>query len=193
MLAECVICQPFAFWSSLAYLLSGIILHTQIKNHTPESRYWFRAIVVVTLSSFFAHASFTNLALAIDMAAIILLTGFIHFPKDRLVFFVGIFAAISLGLFYLPLDWWVPLTTIFFFLSAIHLWRKTPVPLHRETLFVTSMVLYGVSFSFFLFDKEPWLCGLNYFPYGHTLWHIGSGLTAYLFGRWYFLELPKKL
>lgn len=201
MALDCILCQPFAFWSSLAYLISGIFLHYQIQNPTLESRYWIRAIVVVTFASFFAHASFTNLALAIDMAAIIVLTGFIHFPRYisdrnlriRTSLFLVLFTLISGTLFLVPLDLWVPLTFLFFTVSAFHLWRKTPVALHKEKGFILSMVIYGLSFCFFIFDKEPWLCGIKYFPYGHTIWHLGSALTTYLFGRWYFVELPKKI
>lgn len=197
---DCVICQPFAFWSSLAYLISAWLVFRSLKSLTTEGRYWLTGMVVLTLASFFAHASFSNLALAIDMAAIVNLLGFIHFPKitsDRVLKlhlgkFILLFLVLTMVLFLLPSGWWVSIVGLVFIISALHLWRETPFPLHREKTFIFSMLIYFISFLFFLFDKSPGLCEISWLPYGHTIWHFGSALTTYLFGRWYFIEMPQK-
>jgi hypothetical protein len=198
---ECLICQPFAFWSSAAYLLAAFFLYRRLKTITPEAGYWLGGLILVTIASFFAHAAFTNLALAVDMASIINLTGFMHFPKFiskgdlkiRAFKFVSFFILLSVSLFMLPDQWWVPITTGFFLVTSINFWRRTPVKLHKEFGFQLPMIIYFLSFMLFLFDKEPWLCDISWMPYGHTIWHFGSALTAYLFGKWYFCDLPRKL
>lgn len=197
---ECIICQPFAFWSSAAYLLAAYLLYRQLKSITPEAGYWLGGLILVSFASFFAHAAFTNLALAVDIASIINLTGFMHFPrlvssgglKLRALKFLSFFMFLSLGLFLIPDRLWVPITTIFFLITSLNFWRITPVSLHREIGFLLPMIIYFFSFMLFLFDKEPWLCDISWLPYGHTIWHFGSGLTAYLFGKWYFVDLPRK-
>lgn len=201
MLAQCLICQPSAFWSSWAYALVAILLYFQVKTKTPEVWFWLSGLLIVTVSSLLAHASFTNFFLAVDMAAIINLLGFLHLPKvtrsSRVLFQVGkfilTFAASVTLLFFLPLAWWVPLTGLAFFGAAAHLFAKHSFSLHKDRFFMASMVIFGLSFSLFIFDKNPMLCQVTWLPYGHSLWHLGSAVTAYMFGRWYFISMPKKL
>jgi len=191
MLPDCFICQPYSFWSSFAYLLCAFLIYRKYRGTLPETKIWVFGLLIITMTSLFAHASFTVISLALDLGSISTLMLLIHLPEQTLrsnFRFLGItlggviFTTILLLL--LPQNLWVGVVFAFFLFSAGILWRVHG-PYHRDLEFWGIMTLYGISFLLFHFDKHPAICFKSFPVFGHTLWHLGSALTAYLFASWH--------
>lgn len=194
MLPDCFICQPYSFWSSFAYLICAFLIYRTYKESHPQTKVWVLGLVIITFTSLFAHASFTVISLALDLGSISTLMVLIHLPEHALrsnLKFLGLtLVAVLLTttlLLMLPQNLWVGVVFAFFLFSAGILW-KIHGPYHRDFKFWVIMALYGGSFLLFHFDKHPAICYKPLPVFGHTFWHLGSALTAYLFARWHLAK-----
>lgn len=191
MLPDCLICQPYSFWSSFAYLICAYFIYRSYKSELPQIKVWILGLTIITFTSLFAHASFTVISLALDLGSISTLMLLIHLPDRTLkskIKFLGITTGAviltTVLLLLLPQKLWVGVVFAFFLVSAGILW-KAHGPYHRDLEFWGIMALYGISFLLFHFDKHPSICYKPLPVFGHTLWHLGSALTAYLFAGWH--------
>lgn len=186
---EGLILQPWAFWTSCAYVLSFIWMFRYLRL-LPGTQVWLTSYMLLIFSSFLAHAQFSIPTLAMDQAAVSLLIISIHLPlKERWkpVFFSVLFWCALTGAFVtLPFDSWVPVVSGFFLLSfGIALGRIGG----SRMLTKTSMGILlgtGASFLFFIFDQHASYCEGRFLPYGHPVWHLGSALSTSLFAFWWF-------
>lgn len=197
MLPDCLICQPYSFWSSLAYLICAYFIFRKYRADFPQTKIWVTGLIIITFTSLFAHASFTVISLALDLGSISTLMLLIHLPENTLRS-TQKFLLVTLGgvllttilLLILPQKIWVGVVFFFYLFSAGILW-KVHGPFHRDLEFWGIMALYGVSFLLFHFDKSPAICYKPFPVFGHTLWHLGSALTAYFFARWHLRKNSK--
>lgn len=190
---EGLILQPWAFWTSLFYLVS---LWLVWKRNANVSKSWIAAVLLVTIASLTAHASFDVWSLAFDEASVVTVLFAYHWHTKSWLksLTLNLFLILMMALIFilLPLDSWVPVVALTFVASAILAVRNRGIKMLWDKEFLTSMVIYGISFLLFAFDKHPLLCQTKWFPFGHPLWHVGSALTTFLLGDWWFREARQK-
>lgn len=201
MIAGCIICQPVNFISSLPYFLVAIILYLRHRSDDSEFLGWAVLLGAVGASSMFAHSSYIRIAMAMDYTSIIfLLTFFFYFdliksgPLKKIpgwIMLPGYYVTLMVVMF--PLDLWTQyyVSMAMFGLALIHFFRKHGINVLFQRSVIISIMIISVSMVFLLMDKDERLCHVKWLPYGHTLWHIGSALSAYFFGKWYFVEYKK--
>ena len=198
MVAGCLFCQPVAILSSLAYMAVTFILYRQHKHKTAEFMGWGGLMVLVGLCSMIAHANYTRIGMGLDFASITYQFTFFMFYRvmnmGRLknvssyikypVYFI-----VLLGI-YLPLDNWSQFYVCigFFTLAAIDFIKQKNISVLLEKSLIICFSVLALSTLMMLFDRHESFCSIKFLPYGHTLWHFGSALSAYFFGKWYFLE-----
>lgn len=187
-----LILQPFAFWTSIAYLMSAWFIYSwHRENNLPEFKYWLSSILLVSMTSFLAHASFSNLSLAMDMSSIVIFTYSFHLRHQTSwlkSLSLSLVALMALTLFFMliPMKIWVFAIFVMLLGSTYLLAKKEGIKILKERLFVVAMLTYAGSFLLFAFDEHPSLCQIPGIPYGHPTWHIGSAVTTLLLGKWWF-------
>ena len=198
-----IVRQPWAFISSLAYFAIGYLLHLQGKKRGVSLKGLPFLMCLVGTTSMFAHSSLSKLAMAMDYSSIIFLitffpvmdivtrTFFKRIPLGLLLPAYYIFLVVSLLPFKLMQQYWI--ASAFFTLGLVHIYRKRGPFFILERKVMISFILLGVSVGFMFLDQNEWFCGLKFIPYGHTLWHIGSGISMYIFWHWYFFETNTQL
>lgn len=198
---DALISQPYAFWSSLAYVVGALILYRQVKNRSYELKLWTFLNILLAFSSHFTHASFIRIAVAMDFSSIVAIISF--FPavkllallkrshKESTIYFTVYFLLICAA-FYSMSKWAkIGLCFIIFWLALGDLVRSQGWGFIKERNFIYSMVVIWVSFGFFLMDDMRVMCEPHGFIHGHTIWHFGTAFGIYLYGRWRFLAPPK--
>lgn len=196
MIAGCFFCQPVNVITSIPYFLAGLILYFKVQNKNKELIAWVSVMGVVAATSMFAHSTYTRISMAMDYASIIFLFTFFLFfdlTKKYRALIVSPAYYILLTALLLPLDIWSQyyVSLVMFTIAVIHFLRKNGVKVLVHRSLLTSFTILGISTLFLLLDKDERLCSIKYIPYGHTIWHIGSALSSYFFGRWYFAEKAK--
>lgn len=201
MIAGCIICQPVNFISSIPYLLVALILYLRHRSSDPEFLGWAILMGVVAFSSMFAHSSYIRIAMAMDYSSIIfLLTFFFYFdliktgPLKRISGYImlpGYYLLLMIILF--PMDIWSQyyFSLFMFTIALIHFFRKHSVNVLFQRNVIISIMIMSVSMVFLLMDKDERICNVKWLPYGHTMWHFGSALSAYFFAKWYFVDYKK--
>ena len=189
------IVQPIAFWSSLAYLVPVILL----PSDTREVKLFKWTLVVLTLSSMFCHASFTNLSVAMDFAGIGLVFGF--FPLVK--FMKGKHLPLAFSAFFLlqvlgnySLTKWpkIALSIVIFLFALVEVVQTFGKDFWKSTSLKLSLLILNVSFLIFLLDDQKiFFCDESGWFAGHTIWHYGTAWSAYYFGKWRFIDERSKL
>ncbi|NDG85380.1 MAG: hypothetical protein EBX52_10155 [Proteobacteria bacterium] len=183
------IAQPYAFWSSLAYFAFAFLAIRRGGALTREARLWFGCLIGVGFTSFFAHASMTEWAIALDLSAIatLLLCLPVHrrmkggSPAALFVFW---------ALTGLALKGQSPFVTVgtcllAFGVAFLDLWRDHRARL-RESRFLGALILITAGFCVFVADDFRWYNPESDLLKGHTIWHGLSALSLYQFSIWYF-------
>jgi hypothetical protein len=182
--------QPSAFWSSFAYIGTSFATIYFIKNKTRELKSWAFVCFVMGLSSLFGHMSFTRLSLAFDISSIVLVLTF--FPIVRLlsrkeisqikIFFIFLFFFVILFLGIYELDKWPKVflcLTVFIFVL-----KDTFRSSKNYKLFQVSVCILLASFGLFLLDEFHIGCDPMSFFQFHSIWHIGTALSMFFYGKW---------
>ncbi len=197
-LLEVWIMQPWAFWSSFAYALTGFILYRKIENKTFELKLWAGIMYYLTFSSLFAHASYTRLALAMDFSSIVVLIGLgsfinllFHFKRSekQIALLIIPYIVLLVCFFYFVGGWIrISLCLVFFFFILWDLVRTKRNNVFQPTsrFLWKSLAILALSFVAFLVDTTGIICKPESWLHGHTLWHIGTAISAYYFGKWRF-------
>jgi hypothetical protein len=194
----CIICQPYAFWSSISYFIAAILIFWIVKDRKDEElRLWCFSLVIVSIGSFFAHASYTKLAMAMDFASILnlhllfMMRRFVwkKMPKvSAYLWVIGILVVLVALLYYLGRWEQTFVALAIFAVCATELLSRVKIRLHkRDRYFFYCFTLMFVMYWLFLLDETEWLCSRSPIP-PHTVWHIGSGVCAVFFSRWYFKD-----
>jgi hypothetical protein len=179
--------QPSSFWSSLAYIVAGLLIHktTQLKNR--ELRLWTFVCLLMGASSLFGHASFVKFSLAVDFASIVLVLSFFAL-FERLKKFSSLKISSILSLYYVVL---------FFSMYSLEKWPKigSTLVIFAFTLreigsrlgekeLQLALAILVLSFGFFLIDEFHVGCDPTSFFQWHSLWHLGSAYSMFLYGKW---------
>jgi hypothetical protein len=193
----CIICQPLAFWSSVSYLIAAVWIFLMIKQRDEELKLWCYSLIIVAIGSFFAHASYTHWAMALDFASILnlhllfLMRRFVwkKMPKiSSYVWVTAIIGGLVILLYFLGRWEQTFVALIIFFIGASELLSRVKIGLgKRDRNFHFCFALLSIMYALFIFDETEWLCGISPIP-PHTVWHMGSAVCCILFSRWYFKD-----
>jgi hypothetical protein len=195
--------QPSAFWSSFAYIFAAMAIFRYIKNKGTELRLWTGVCTLLGLSSLFGHGSFTQLALAMDFASIILVLSFFALLnlflllKLSTVKILCFFSSYYVALFFMMyvMDKWakIGICVLIFALSMADLVRELgPKFLQAKSLQI-SLIVLGFSFVAFLIDEAHVMCDPYSLWQWHSLWHLGTATAIFFYGKWRFDESKSEL
>lgn len=196
---DALIRQPSSFWSALAYIIFVIILYIQAPKKSLELKLWTEVSILIGLTSMFAHGSFIKFAMAMDFSTIILATSLFPILKRfehlnlSLVKIYALFILYYVGLvvvFYSLEKWFkIALCLLIFFLSVTEQFgeiKKKGLLSSRDLNFFFIILL--TSFGMFLLDEFHVYCDPHSLFQWHSLWHLGTAIALYYFGRWKFLK-----
>jgi len=193
---DALIRQPSSFWSSAFFLIPAITL----KKKIPRKDFFFQLYVVVlillSLSSFFAHGSFTKVALAFDYTSIITLTTFFLMahtlqkmrfsPSTMLIIYGFWFGLVFLGMSSMEKFEKIGLCLLLFVLALIDVIREKGLKSFGQPKLVATLLIFLVSFGMFVLDENHIFCD----PMGpwqlHGLWHLGASLGITTYSLWRF-------
>lgn len=188
------ILQPIAFSSSLAYLIPIYFLNKNIKEKTELTKLWNLCLVVLTISSMFCHASFIQLSVAMDFSSIGIIMAFfsvVHFTKGRKLHLAfAIFFLLQVMVNY-GLGKWpkIALSILIFMFAFYEVILTYGRGFLRYRSLQLSMLSLNISFIIFLLDDQKiFFCDHSGWFAGHTLWHLGTSVSIYYYGKWRFID-----
>lgn len=186
--------QPSAFWTSLAYIFAGLAIYLGVKEKDRELKLWTLTCCLMGVSSLFGHMSFIRIAFAFDFASIILVLSFfavLNFLKKfsttkMLILFALYYAGLYSAMYYMGK--WSKISTclMIFAVSLGEVVKKVEWKFHKERDLHLSLGILAMSFVFFILDEMHMWCDPDSLFQWHSLWHIGTGLSMYFYGKWRF-------
>lgn len=193
---DALIRQPSAFWSSFAYVFAAYLIYREIGNKTIELKMWAGICFLMGLSSLFGHASFINLALALDFASIILVLSFFallnvliaykqSLPKIFLYFFIY-YITLFVAMYYMGKWSKIFFCLLIFVFSLGDVLRTHGIGFIKNRIFQKSLLILVASFIMFLIDEFHIGCRPESWFQWHSLWHIGTAISMYYYGKWRF-------
>lgn len=193
---DALIRQPSAFWSSFAYVIAGLAIYRHIKNKTVELKLWASVCVIMGISSLLGHGSFINLALAMDFASIVLVLSFFALLnlflllKQSLTKILIYFGIYCVGLFFAmySMSKWakIGMCLLIFVFAIGDVFREMGFSFLKARTLQVSLLVLGSSFILFLMDEAHYRCDPNSLFQWHSIWHIGTALSIYYYGKWRF-------
>lgn len=195
------IAQPVAFWSSLSYIFFALLLYWMVPKKSNTLKLWTGCFILIGLFSQFAHGSFIELAMATDFAGIVLVISFFFIIKWlnrwvtnpwRICFILGSYLGGLIMAFY-SLDKWfkISLCIVIFLIAIIELIHSEGKKFFKDKDLHRSLIVLFVSFIFFLTDELKLMCDPHSWMQGHSVWHVGSAVTLFLYGKWRFRVITK--
>lgn len=197
---DALIRQPSAFWSSAAILVGAVVLYRQARQRNFDLKLWTAILFLLGLSSHFGHGSFTRLGLAMDFGSIIIVISFfavLNLMKQLRQSYLRIilaFAAFFCGVFFVmySMEKWtkVGVCLLIFLFALGDLVREMRWSFLRARTLQLSILVLAFSFGLFIMDELKIGCEPKSWFQLHSLWHLGTAVSLYLYGRWRFLERP---
>lgn len=188
-----IISQPSAFYSSFFYLLSAFILYKKINLKTRELKLWVSSLVILGLSSLWAHGSLLELALTTDFASIIFVIGLfplLRLTHKRMSFTVTLLAMIVLyiGLAFIlyQMNKWIKVSICVgvFGIALAELIHYKGRDFYKDQLIKKSLLILVSSFALFLLSEMKIVCWPESWFQGHSVWHLGTSVSLYFYGKW---------
>lgn len=197
---DALIRQPSAFWSSLAYIFSALAIYHYVKTKSKELKLWTLVCVLMGIWSMLGHMSFTRVALAFDFSSIVLILSFFAllnvFQKLKqswglIVLYFCLYYSVLFSFFYM-MDKWTKITAclVIFAFAKIDLLKENHWGLPKSRDLQMSLLILLFSFGIFLMDEFHVMCDPWSLFQLHSLWHIGTGVSLFFYGKWRF-ELAK--
>lgn len=189
-----LIAQPSAFWSSLFHIIFAIFLYTQTKHKSQRLKLWILSVILLGLSSHFAHGSFLEFAMAMDFAGIVLVMSFFTLYKwlvkwvsstPKLVFLLLSYQG-GLWMTFYSLEKWfkVGLCVVIFTISIVELLHSEGKAFLKARDLHIALVILVLSFALFMIDELRLICDPHSWITGHSIWHLGTALSLYYYGKW---------
>jgi hypothetical protein len=189
-----LIAQPSAFWSSLFHIIFAILLYTQTKHKSQRLKLWILSVILLGLSSHFAHGSFLEFAMAMDFAGIVLVMSFFTLYKwlvkwvsstPKLVFLLLSYQG-GLWMTFYSLEKWfkVGLCVVIFTISIVELLHSEGKAFLKARDLHIALVILVLSFALFMIDELRLICDPHSWITGHSIWHLGTALSLYYYGKW---------
>lgn len=193
---DTIIRQPSSFWSSLAYIFAGLAIYRAVREKSRDLKMWTLVCCLMGLSSMFGHASFIRVSLALDFASIILVLSFfallnlLSLLKQStgriLLFFMAYYVALYFAMFSMGKFAKIGTCLLIFLFSVGDVIRDVGWKFLEEKTLQLSLFILTLSFGFFVIDEMHIGCDPHSLFQWHSLWHIGTGLSMYFYGKWRF-------
>lgn len=192
------IAQPSAFWSSFFHIFFSFFLFFIVKEKSQQLKLWVFSLIILGVSSLFAHSSFLEFAMAMDFAGIVLILSFFTIYKwlvkwvtstPKILFLVMIYQ-IGLWITFYSLDKWLKqgLSLMIFTVSIIELMHSEGKKFWKARDLHIALVIAVFSFIIFMIDEMKIYCNPNAFITAHAVWHLGTALSLFYYGKWRFRE-----
>jgi hypothetical protein len=177
-------------------IIFALLLLKRVEIKSQRLTLFVIALIALGISSHLAHASFTEFALAMDFAGIILVTSF--FPVIRLIErwtkSLGVTLLILLvysfgvwNIFYSMDKWYkIGLCVIAFIFAMAELIKSEGRAFLKARQLHKAIGILILSFGFFLMDELKIFCSPESLLQGHSVWHLGTASSLYLYGQWRF-------
>lgn len=193
---DALIRQPSAFWSSFAYIVAAWAIYREVINKSLELKLWAGVCFTLGISSLFGHASFINLALAMDFASIILVLSFFAIlnlllllkqSPQRILFYLALYYVTLFGAMYYMGKWAkISFCLLIFFFSVGDIIRELGWRFLKARTLQLSLFILALSFGMFLVDELHLDCNPEATFQWHSMWHIGTAISMYYYGKWRF-------
>lgn len=189
-----IIIQPMAAYSSFFYWIAAFYLLKRHYQNKEVFHIWIGLLLVLGLSSFLVHASWTRWAGAMDFASIVACLSFfllIRFVKTYRALWVVIYYILLFCMFYFMSGWpRIGLASSIFLGTLWELRERFGAKVIFDSYILKLVALLLFSFSLFIIDELRIFCDPHGWVHGHTIWHLGGALTIALYGDWRFRK-PK--
>lgn len=197
---DALVAQPSAFYSSFAYIILAFVLYGMVEKKTITLKLWTLSFVLLGLCSMFAHASFIEFAMAMDFAGIILVLSFffimkwlhrwITSPWKITVLLLAYQGALWLTFYSLEKWFKVGICVVIFVLAIIEILHAEGKRFLQAKELHRAIGILFASFAFFLADELRLVCDPHSWIQGHSIWHIGTATTLFMYGKWRFRTTP---
>ena len=190
------IAQPSAFWTSLFYLFFAFYLYLKTNPKSQRLKLWTFSLVLLGLSSHFAHGSYLEFAISMDFGGIILVTSF--FPLHRWIskriantlgqmVIIFLYQAALWFVFYSLNKWFkFTLCILVFSIAFFEIYKSEGKSFIKAKQLHMATTVLLLSFIVFMFDELKFFCDPQSWLNGHSIWHFGTALGLYLYGKWRF-------
>lgn len=195
-----IIAQPSAFWSSLFHLVFPFVLYLSVREKSQTLKLWILSLIILGLSSHFAHGSFLEFAMAMDFAGIVLVLSFFPLYKwlskwvsstPKFVLLLLLFQS-GLWLVFYSMNKWVKVgvCVVIFAVAIGELLQAEGKAFWKAKYLHWALGTMTISFSLFMIDEFKLICDPHSLLTGHTVWHFGTALTLFFYGKWRFRISP---
>jgi hypothetical protein len=197
------IVQPANTWSSLAFVLAGLMILTLSdrtnKAFRPVHRTIFGvALIIIGLGSAFYHASLTFVGQIFDVPGMYLCAVFILLyglaKRGQISDRAFVWSYILMNIVCLGVQFVFPGMRRYLFagllLGVIAIeCRKSAIHAQSRKFFYLAIGIIGTAFIIWILDITHIACDPSSYVQGHAIWHI-LGAVAALALFWYYTEPP---
>lgn len=190
--------QPSSFWSSLAYVFAGVSIFRYVKDRSMDLKVWTLVCVIMGLSSMLGHMSYIRFTLAIDFASIALVMSFfgiwnlltnlkLSYPKIFIILSIYYCLLVS-GMYALDKYGKISMVFLIFTFAIADMLKVMGMRFLKARTLQLSLLVLSISFGVYMMDENHIFCEPGSLYQLHALWHMGTALSLFLYGKWRFDE-----
>lgn len=191
--------QPSSFWSSLAYIVAAWAIYRHVREKSVELKLWTGVCVLMGLSSLAGHGTYIRVALAFDFASIVLVMSFFALLnvflllKQSLHRILIYFSIYYTGLFFAMYGMSkfakIGMCLLVFAFAMTDVFREMGPKFFKARSLQISLGVLMIAFGFFVLDENHIGCDPTSLFQFHSLWHFGTAMAIYYYGKWRFEEM----
>ncbi len=195
---DALVRQPSSTWSSLAYVFAGLAIYRYVKDKSMDLRVWTIVCVIMGLSSFIGHMSYIRFTLAMDFASIILVMSFFGIwnlllmlkqSYKRIFLYLSLYYSLLVLAMYSMNKWTkVGICFLVFIFAMSDVIREMGWRFIKARTLQYSLLTLTVSFGIYMMDEMHINCVPGSLLQWHSVWHMGTALSMFLYGKWRFDE-----
>lgn len=190
--------QPSSTWSSFAYVLAGLAIFRYVKDKSMDLKVWTIVCVVMGLSSLIGHMSYIRFTLAMDFASIALVMSFFGIwnlltllkqsHTKIFIYFVLYYGVLTLVMY--SMNKYAKIGTVFlvFAFAMGDVIREMGWRFLKARTLQYSLLTFSISFGIYMMDEMHINCDPNSLFQWHSIWHMGTAFSMFLYGKWRFDE-----
>jgi hypothetical protein len=184
--------------TSVVYLALAVVFYRAHRQRGPEATLFAASFFSLGLASMVAHGTLIKLGTSWDLAAIILIISFFPFFRLATKFlrktglivlaWLAYYVLIWYGFMLIPKGLFLYPILLVFALSVYDLTRTHAAGAWRSRDLRLALGIIFLSFGIYALDELRIVCDPHSWLQGHSLWHFGSAVSIFLYGRWHFAQ-----